>query len=100
MTQEMFDITAMRMFMTHTGYVALACDDLSGEGEMRLFGDHGVAPPRRVSELVAEMLHDLAAAPDVGDAAGLRCAAEDLKSSLAQVETAIAQRAEGGRSSP
>lgn len=91
MAQETMHIPTVRMFLTHTGFVALECDELTATDEVKLFGDHGRMAPRRISDLVAEMLTTLAEAPDDEDAAGLRLAAEDLKSSLTQVESMISR---------
>ena len=91
MAQETVHIPTMRMFLTHTGFVALECDELTATDEVRLFGDDGPIAPRRISDLVAEMLMTLAEAPDDEDAAGLKLAAEDLKVGLAQVESAISR---------
>lgn len=91
MAQETVYIPTMRMFLTHTGFVALECDELTATDEVNLFGDDGPMAPRRISDLVAEMLTTLAEAPDDEDAAGLKLAAEDLKAGLTQVETAISQ---------
>lgn len=91
MAQETVHIPNMRMFLTHTGYVALECDELSATEEVNLFGDNGPMAPRRLSDLVVEMLTTLGETPDDEDEARLRLAAEDLKSSLKQVESAISR---------
>ena len=89
--QMMIDAAATRFFLTHSGYVALECDGLGAADEAQLFGPEGAAPPRRISDLVAETLETLAAAPDPSDAAGLKVFARDLKASLALVETVLAR---------
>lgn len=91
MAQETVHIPTMRMFLTHTGFVALECDELTATDEVNLFGDNGPIAPRRISDLVAEMLSTLAETPDDDDKAGLNLAAADLKASLTQVETAISR---------
>ncbi len=83
------DLTTTRVFLTHSGYVALECATLDGAQQLNLFGPNGVLQPRRFSELVDEMLETLAAAPDKSDAAGLKSLANDLHASLAKVEAAL-----------
>jgi hypothetical protein len=85
------DLTTTRFFLTHSGYVALECDAFDGAQQLILFGPDGVLPPRRVLDLVDDMLKMLTAAPDDEDAAGLKVIVDDLKASLARVETVLAR---------
>ena len=84
------DLTTTRMFLTHSGYVALECDALDPAEELKLFSPDGVIPPRRLVDLVGDMLQTLATTPDKSDAEGLKSLAHDLKASLKKVEAVSA----------
>ncbi len=86
MQSKQVDLTKTRLFLTHSGYVALECDALDPAKELELFSPGGVMPPHRLSDLVDNMLQTLAAAPDKSDAAGLKSLAHDLEASLKKVE--------------
>lgn len=89
MASAHIDASLLTMFLTSTGYIALCSNQLGDADEAVLFGSNGKIPPRPVSDLIQDMLSDMRAAPQAGDASDLRHLETELKSSLSHVQDAL-----------
>ncbi len=89
MADTKLDAADLRFVLTCSGYVAIECESLDGPTQVDLFGPRGCVPPRPISDLVADTLAMVSAAPDGSDAADLKSMATDLKASLQQVEATL-----------
>ncbi|MEL7539919.1 MAG: hypothetical protein AAGJ51_03365 [Pseudomonadota bacterium] len=90
MKEPLLKVSHLSLHITSTGYVALRSDELDIETDYALFGSNGLLPPQTILSLTQRLLKTINTAPDTSDAADLRLFAENLKASLAQVETTLA----------
>ena len=91
MTTQSIDPKHARLIITSEGQIAVECELMGAEEQAKIFGPDGDMPPQSFAAMLDDLLEVILAAPKPSDAARLRSLANDLKTSQAKLETALAQ---------